>query len=88
MNLNIFLIFHFFYLLIRQLAQQLYDESDDHFSQTKSEEDESAKKLFVSAAEKFKQIDSANDEEVRQMIDELSKNIKNINCSYFKTGVH
>lgn len=74
--------------LIFQIAQDLYDESDDHFSRMKSAEDQAAKAFFLEAAKGFKDIDPNDDKQIRHMIDEISEKIKSTNCTYFENALN
>lgn len=68
------------------LAQQIYDESEDHYSQLKSQDDESAAKVFVDAIEKLTKIgpNSSNDQEITELVSSIQKQVKESNNSYFK----
>ena len=68
------------------MAQKIYDESEDHYTQLKSEEDEIATNLFLTSIAKFTTVDTANDTEIEEMINELKNNVKNCNSNYFKVS--
>lgn len=69
-----------------QLAQKIYDESEDHYSQLKSHDDENAAQIFVDAIEKLTEIDpnSANDQEINEVVANIRKKVKDSGSTYFK----
>lgn len=64
------------------MAQEVYDDSEDHFAQMKSPEDEAAKKVFLKEFEKFDAIDTIDQEELGRMIEELRQKIESTNSPY------
>lgn len=68
-----------------QLAQKIYDESDDHYAQLKSQ-DENAASIFIDAVEKLSQIDanSSNEQEINKIVADIQNKVKSSNNSYFK----
>lgn len=68
-----------------QLAQKIYDESEDHYSQLKSQ-DEHAAKIFVDTIEKLSEIDpnSPSDQATNEIVADVQKKVKDSNNSYFK----
>lgn len=69
------------------VAQKLYDESEDHFSQLKSQDDEVATKLFLESIEKFTKFEKEpTDEEILSMMNEISSNVKKSDSKYFKAA--
>lgn len=75
-----------FYLLVHfnllQMAQEVYDDSDDHFVQMKSPEDQAARQVFLEEFEKFGAIDTEDKVELDRMIQELRQKIEGINSPY------
>lgn len=69
-----------------ELAQKIYDESEDHYSQLKSQDDEDAAKIFVSAIEKLMAVDteSSADAQITELVESIQKNVKNSNNTYFR----
>lgn len=69
-----------------QLAQKIYDESEDHYSQLKSHDDENAAQIFVDAIENLTEIDpnSANDQEINEVVANIRKKVKDSGSTYFK----
>lgn len=68
-----------------QLAQKIYDESEDHYSQLKSQ-DEKAAEIFVNAIEKLTQIDTnaIDDQDIDGIVADIQKKVKGSNNTYFK----
>lgn len=71
-----------------QLAQKTYDESEDHYSQLKSQDDENAAQIFVDAIEKLIEIESnsgnENDQKITELVSNIQKQVKDSNSAYFK----
>lgn len=70
------------------MAQNVYDDSEDHFAQMNSVEDEAAKTVFLEAVNKFDAIDINNDIAIRQMIEGLHQKIINTNSPYIRSLNH
>lgn len=69
-----------------ELAQKVYDESEDHYSQLKSQDDENAAKIFLDAIEKLTDIDpdQCNDSKISELVGIIQNQVKNSNNDYFK----
>lgn len=69
-----------------KLAQKVYDESEDHYSQLKSQDDENAAKIFLDAVTNLMEFDpdSTSDSKITDLVENIQKNVKNSNNSYFK----
>lgn len=69
-----------------QHAQNRYDESEDHYSQLKSQNDEKAANIFVNAIEKLTTInpEEVSDQDITQLVSDIQKQVKDSNSSYFK----
>lgn len=67
-----------------ELAQKIYDESEDHYAQLKSQ-DENAATIFVDAIEQFSQIDpnSVSDQEIGEIVGDIQRKVKLSDNSYF-----
>lgn len=68
------------------MAQKIYDESEDHYAQLKSQNDKKAAEIYTDAVERLTLIDpeKANDEEIAQMIADIKANVKATNSDYLK----
>lgn len=69
---------------ILQLAQKLYDESEDHYSQLKSHQDNEATELFLRSVDKFTKIDTTSNDEIVAMVAEINRNVKQSQSAYFQ----
>lgn len=69
-----------------QHAQNRYDESEDHYSQLKSQNDEKAAHIFVDAIDKLTTInpEKVSDQDITQLVSNIQKQVKESNSSYFK----
>lgn len=65
------------------MAQMIYEESEDHFSRLKADEE---KAIYLSAIDRLASIDASktNDEDIAKMIAEIQASIKSSNNEYFK----
>lgn len=70
------------------MAQKIYDESEDHYSQLKSQEDEAAAKLFLNSINKLTEVDATtiSDTEIECVIREVQEKVKISNSSYLKNA--
>ncbi|XP_031627538.1 DNA mismatch repair protein spellchecker 1 [Contarinia nasturtii] len=68
------------------LAQKIYDESEDHYSQLKSQDDEDAAKIFLEAIEKLTAIDPelVDDSKINELAKNINIKVKNSNNTYFR----
>lgn len=66
-----------------KIAQNLYDECEDHYSQLKSKKDEESTKLFDDSIAKFT---NANTSEYEALIEKVHNEAKNIKSEYFKVA--
>lgn len=69
-----------------ELAQKIYDESEDHYAQLQSKDDENAAKIFVDAIEKFMEIDadSPDDAKIAELVETIQKKVKSSDNTYFR----
>lgn len=72
--------------VVVDMAQKIYDESEDHYSQLKSKDDENAAKIFVDAIEQLMEIDSDSpaDAHITELVESIQKKVKNSNNTYFR----
>lgn len=65
-----------------EMAQKIYEESEDHYSQLKADE----KTVYTSAIERLTSIDpnKASDEDIAKIIAEIQDSVKSSNNEYFK----
>lgn len=78
----IYLLAHFFL----QMAQKLYDESEDHHAQLKSLNDENAIKLYTDAIEKLDSLDlaKATDDDIEKVMAKIKNDVKATDNVYLK----
>lgn len=67
-----------------QLAQKLYDESEDHCSELKISNDTEAIELFSNVAKEFSAVDLNNMNEITNLAKEITEKAKNTNSDYLK----
>lgn len=79
-----YLLFFFFV----QMAQELYDESEDHFARMKTSADKAAKDVFLGELLGLKGVDTNDDDQIRRIIDALNLNIEKTNSEYVKSLGH
>lgn len=68
------------------MAQKLYDESDDHYLQMKTQEDHEAAKIFMDAiaALSSPEASSASKADLERSINDIRQRVKGANSSYLK----
>lgn len=66
------------------MAQQIYDENEDHFGQDKSTADELATKLFSDAVEQLTAKCDIADDELKALAIDIAAKVKESNSDYFK----
>lgn len=66
------------------MAQQLYDECEDHYVQMKSKEDEEAIAMYLDAVERFATIDATSDGDINCLIREIQTKAKQTNSKYLQ----
>lgn len=66
------------------MAQHLYDESEDHFTQLKSQNDEEAIKLFQDAVDDFQAVDTENESTIQALIEKVNIQVRSSGSQYFK----
>lgn len=66
------------------MAQKIYDESEDHYFQIKSRNDEKAAKMYTDAVDRLTSVDpnDANDEEIAKMIADIQATVKTSDNDY------
>lgn len=71
-----------------QMAQKLYDESEDHFLQMKKQGDQEAVEIFTDAIEKLctHEASAASPEDLKRMINDIRERAKSSNSVYFKNA--
>lgn len=64
------------------MAQKIYDESEDHYAQLKADE----KAIYTSAIDRLTSIDSSktSDENIAKLIAEIQDSVKSSSNEYFK----
>ena len=67
-----------------QLAQQYYDETEDHYGQLKSAEDEDATEFLESNLQKLITDNGLTDEAIEKFASEMLQRVKNSNSDYFQ----
>lgn len=69
-----------------QMAQKIYDESEDHHAQLKSQNDEEAAKIYSNAVDRLTSVDpnQTSDEEIAKLIAEIQEQVKRSDNGYFK----
>lgn len=70
-----------------QMAQKIFDESEDHYSQLKSQDDDDAAKIYSEAIEKLTAIDpeiSDNDTKIIALVEDILKKIKDSKSTYIQ----
>lgn len=66
------------------MAQQIYDENEDHYAQDKSKADELATKLFSDAVERLTAKCDISDGELKALAIDIAAKVKESNSDYFK----
>lgn len=66
-----------------EMAQKIYDESEDHYSQLKANNDENAAEIFVDAMEKLTKDDEMSDDQINEIIADIQKRVKDSKNQYF-----
>lgn len=65
-----------------EMAQKIYDESEDHYAQLKAH-DENAAEIFVDAMEKLTKNDEISDGQVNEIVADIQKRVKDSKNPYF-----
>lgn len=70
------------------MAQNIYDESEDHYLQLKIQHDHEAAKIFTDAIEQLCTPDasSISDVDLQRSINDIRCRVKASNSSYFKSA--
>lgn len=70
------------------MAQKLYDESDDHYLQMQTQEDQEAAKIFMEAIATLTSPEAslASDEDLERSINDIRQRVKGTNSSYLKNA--
>lgn len=70
-----------------QMAQTIYDESEDHYSQLKTSQDgDQAAQIFLDAVDSLTKLDpnDASDKDINELVANIQNNVKVSNNPYFK----
>lgn len=75
-----------FFSIPIQMAQQLYEESEDHLAQMKAESSNESVVALSKVADKLigLDIDAIDDKELDLILQEMKNNVKNTNSNYLK----
>lgn len=76
----------FFRFICKQMAQRVYDESEDHFSHLKLKSDEDVAKVFAEAVDKLANVDAGSDEDIRTMMQDISAKVRQSDSEYFRAA--
>ncbi|XP_053691688.1 DNA mismatch repair protein spellchecker 1 [Sabethes cyaneus] len=66
------------------LAQKLYEECEDHYTELQENKDQEGIRVFLSSIEKIANVDSNNDESIGAMLQDIRQGVKNANSAYFR----
>lgn len=71
---------------VLQMAQKIFDESEDHYAQLKSQKDEAAVKIYSDAIERLTSInpEKTGEDDIMKVIAEIQKSVQKSGNSYFK----
>lgn len=65
-----------------EMAQKIYDESEDHHAQLKAH-DENASQIFTDAIEQLTSNDQLSDERITEIVADIRKRVKDSKNPYF-----
>ncbi|XP_058455640.1 DNA mismatch repair protein spellchecker 1 [Malaya genurostris] len=67
-----------------ELAQNLYDECEDHYNRLQANNDREGVKVFLDSIDKISNVNPNSDEAVKKMLQDVHTNVRNCNSPYFR----
>lgn len=67
-----------------EMAQQIYDENEDHYGSEKTKDDNLVIQLFSDSINRLIAQDDINDEELKTIVLGIAKKVNESNSGYFK----
>lgn len=67
-----------------ELAQKLYDDCEDHYSQMVIENDQDGIKVFLECLAKISDVDAENEESIGTMLTNICSSVTQSNSAYFR----
>lgn len=68
-----------------EMAQQIYDENEDHYASEKTNDDNMVIQLFLESVNRLIAKNEINDDELKTIAIGIAKKVKESNSSYFKS---
>ncbi|KAL9705413.1 hypothetical protein quinque_008931 [Culex quinquefasciatus] len=67
-----------------ELAQKLYDDCEDHYSQMQIENDQEGIKVFLESLAKISGVDAENEKSIGDMLGDIRLSVVSSNSAYFR----
>ncbi|XP_039452393.1 DNA mismatch repair protein spellchecker 1 [Culex pipiens pallens] len=67
-----------------ELAQKLYDDCEDHYSQMQIENDQEGIKVFLESLAKISGVDAENEKSIGDMLGDIRSSVVSSNSAYFR----